>query len=262
MSSVDEAKKKIADYVRNGLKLGRGDSPVHDVLDLRIDQESPELTKTETFIYQLRDRPDKQIGLVTGDLRHVKQVDVWVNSENTNMQMARHFDRSISSVIRYYGAKRRNGAVTEDIIADELEQKLGRNTTVPPGQVVATGSGELHRSNGVKHVFHAAAVLGQPGRGYTPIGDISMCVRNALELADSDEFNDSNPTSILFPLIGTGAGRGEPERTARELVQAAISHLEKHPPCRITEVYFLVWTERQLAVCQRIFQAAPEVVIM
>jgi hypothetical protein len=87
MASVDEARKKIADYVRNGLRLRRVDSPVCEVLDLRIGTASRELTKTEIFDYQLRKVPDKHVGLITGDLRHVKGIDIWVNSENTNMQM-------------------------------------------------------------------------------------------------------------------------------------------------------------------------------
>jgi hypothetical protein len=63
------------------------DSPVCEVLDLRIGTASRELTKTEIFDYQLRKVPDKHVGLITGDLRHVKGIDIWVNSENTNMQM-------------------------------------------------------------------------------------------------------------------------------------------------------------------------------
>jgi len=39
--------------------------------------------------------------MITGDIQNIKEIDVWVNSENTNMQMARHFERSISAIIRY-----------------------------------------------------------------------------------------------------------------------------------------------------------------
>jgi O-acetyl-ADP-ribose deacetylase (regulator of RNase III) len=217
------------------------------------------LTKTELFSYKLRKVPDKEIGLITGDIRDVKGIDVWVNSENTNMVMARSHDRSISSVIRYYGAKKKSGQIIDDIIARELTEKAGGG--VPPGEVVVTGAGELERTNKVKKIFHVAAVVGQVGKGYSPIPDITECVRNAIETADDSEYDDADLKTMLLPLLGTGTGRGELERRARELIYAAISHMERHPPCRIQRVYFLSWTERDLAVCQRILQESPEVTI-
>jgi len=246
----------------NGLKLKKKDSPVHEVLDLRIGTESKGLSKTEVFAYRLRNAKDKQICLITGDIRNVKVVDVWVNSENTNMQMARHYDRSISSVIRYLGAKKdRSGLVIDDTIAKELTEIAGDHAHVPPGTVIATGAGELERTHRVKKIFHAASVVGQVGKGYTPVADIGMCVRNALEIANSDEFENMNLKSILFPLIGTGTGRGKLEEKARELIDAALSHLEANPQCRIQRVYFLTWSDKELEVCQRILQEAREVVI-
>ena len=121
--------------------------------------------------------------------------------------------------------------------------------------------GELERTNTVKKIFHVAAVVGQVGKGYSPIPDITECVRNAIETADDSEYDDADLKTMLLPLLGTGTGRGELERRARELIYAAISHMERHPPCRIQRVYFLSWTERDLAVCQRILQESPEVTI-
>jgi len=178
------------------------------------------------------------------------------------MQMARHYDRSISSVIRFYSAKREGGRVIDDLVANELTSLVGENANIPAGEVVATGAGELERTHGVKKIFHAAAVVGQIGKGYTPIADIAMCVRNSLELADSPEFNDLELKTMLFPILGTGTGRGNLEEKAGELIRAAISHLSQYPPCRIDRVYFLVLTEKHLAVCQRVLQEAPEVIIM
>ena len=261
LTSVDEARKKIVDYIRNGLKLRVIDSPVQELLDLRVGAVSKELTKTETFSYQLRDVPHKQIALITGNIRQVKGIDIWVNSENTNMQMARHYDRSISGVIRYTGARKAGGRIVEDVIANELMSVVGENANIPPGEVVATGSGELERTHGVKKIFHAASVVGQVGKGYTPVADVAMCVRNALELADSPEIDDVELKTMLFPLMGTGTGGGEMEGKARELIGAAISHLVNNPACRINGVYFLALTEIHLQVCQRILQEAPEVII-
>ena len=43
IASVEEAKKKIVDFIRNGLKLKKKDSPVHEVLKLKIGTESKKL---------------------------------------------------------------------------------------------------------------------------------------------------------------------------------------------------------------------------
>ena len=175
------------------------------------------------------------------------------------MQMARHFDRSISSVIRYYGARRNvSGNVEEDTIADELVRIVGNNANVPPSTVIVTGAGELERTHSVKKIFHAASVVGQVGKGYTPIGDIKMCVQNALEKADSLELKNLELKSILFPLMGTGTGRGALEENARELIDEAIAYLLENPQSRILKVYFLIRTDKQLQTCQRIFHESGE----
>jgi O-acetyl-ADP-ribose deacetylase (regulator of RNase III) len=193
----------------------------------------------------------------------VRGIDIWVNSENTNMQMSRHFDRSISSVIRYLGAKKdAKGHVIEDTIANELTKITGDHAHVPSGQVMVTGAGDLERTHKTKRVFHAASVIGQLGEGYKPIADMDIgdCITNALEMANSDDFQAIELRSILFPLMGTGTGRGNLEEKARELIEAAICYLEANPTCRIESIYFLTWSDKELAVCQRILQEAREVV--
>jgi O-acetyl-ADP-ribose deacetylase (regulator of RNase III) len=260
IASVEEAKKKIVDFIKNGLKLKKKDSPVHEVLNLRIDTKSKQLSKTVVFEYPLK-KVAKRICLITGDIRDAKGIDVWVNSENTNMQMARHYDRSISSVIRYCGAVRKAGQIVDDVIANELAIVAGNPANVPPGEIMVTGAGELERTNGVKKIFHAAAVTGQVGTGYSPIADIGICVRNALVMADADEFKGLELKSILFPLIGTGTARGELEKNAPQLINAAISYLETHPESRIERVYFVTWSEKELEVCQRVLQESPDVAI-
>jgi hypothetical protein len=79
------------------------------------------------------------------------------------MQMARHFERSISATIRYLGAKRdRAGRVVEDLIDNELRKEVGSGD-VPAGIVIPTGSGELLASHNVKKISMPLAV-GQVGR--------------------------------------------------------------------------------------------------
>ena len=260
--SIEEAKKKISDVIRNGLKLKKKDSPVHEVLNLRIGTNPKPIPRTEIFRYGLNGLINKHICLITGDLRHVRNIDVWVNSENTNMEMARHFDKSISSVIRYCGAKKDQAKrIVEDTIAKELLAIVGPGANIPAGDVIVTSAGELERSHQVKKIFHAAAVTGEPGKGYSPIQDIGQCVRSALELMDSEDMKNANLKSILFPLMGTGTGRGEVEAKAEELLVAAIAYLQSRPESQIENVYFLTWSEEDLAVCQRILQRRAEVTL-
>jgi O-acetyl-ADP-ribose deacetylase (regulator of RNase III) len=219
IASVDEARKKIGDFIRNGIKNGKAYSPVHSILRLKINTEATKLTKKTFYEYKFKNTPSKQICLVTGDIQKLKNVAVvWVSSENTNMQMSRHFELSVSGVVRHLGARKKDGRVVEDTIAKELLEKVGENASIDAGNVIVTGAGELEKTHGVKKIFHAASVSGQVGVGYKPIADIGMCVSNSLEKIDSDEFKDLDLRSILFPLMGTGQARGSLEEISKELI--------------------------------------------
>ena len=164
MEAVDKAKSKIGEFIRAGLKTRESDSLVHDVLHLRIATQPKILKQTETSRYKLADVPKKGICIITGDIQSIKGIDIWVSSENTNMQMARFFDRSVSSVIRYLGAEKDEaGLVVKDTIADELTKKVGQKT-VPPATIIATTAGQLENTHQVKKIFHAASVAGAVGR--------------------------------------------------------------------------------------------------
>jgi exonuclease III len=102
------------------------------------------------YLFRLRNATGKHIGILTGDLQFVQEkIDIWVNSENTNMQMARFYDRSGSAVIRYFGAKRDDrGRVVEDTIAIELAKVMGGDASVDPGTIIVTTAGELVGTRG------------------------------------------------------------------------------------------------------------------
>jgi O-acetyl-ADP-ribose deacetylase (regulator of RNase III) len=93
-------------------------------------------------------------------------------------------------------------------------------------------------SHGVKRIFHAAAVTGQPRRGYRPIPDIGFCVANALELMDREAASESLE-SIAFPLMGTGVGGSSIPEAIRVLVKHAVAYLKKNPSSHIRRIYFL-----------------------
>jgi O-acetyl-ADP-ribose deacetylase (regulator of RNase III) len=234
---------------------------LEELLEEDQKQQAPTpLQETETYPYRLEGKRRKRIALVTGDIQKVKVADVWVNSENTNMQMSRFYERSISAIIRYLGAKRDNvGNVSEDVIADELTEVMGNNLYVQPATVLVTGAGELQRTHNVKKVFHVASVRGEIGSGYEPIKNIEYCVTNALEKADSEELKSLGLKSILFPLMGTGTAKGNLKETAEKLIHAATSYMETTEDSTIEVVYFLTWTDIELDTCKAILEESDEI---
>jgi transcriptional regulator with XRE-family HTH domain len=198
--------------------------------------------------------PERFVGTVTGDIRRVRCARVWVNSENTEMLMARFSDYSISSIIRYEGAIRDDlGQVTDDIIYDELARKLSGRRLVPSATAIVTGAGELARF-GVSHVVHVAAVQGEPGAGFRQVREVGRCVTSVL--AEVDKIRaDPPPETILFPLLGTGSGGGELMQTISALTGSVLDYFTMTPRTRITTVYFLAYLDIELTACEALFGA-------
>jgi O-acetyl-ADP-ribose deacetylase (regulator of RNase III) len=221
----------------------------------------PMTLPTNTYTVRMKQRLPAEFGIITGALDKVTIADVWVNSENTNMQMSRFFEGNISGTIRYYGAKRDcAGNVVEDTIAKELHAKTGDQARVFPGTVIVTRAGQLQESNGVKRIFHVAAVEGVLNEGYQQTPNIGDCVTRALGTMDSQELQDSGLASILFPLMGTGYGRADLTETAEKLLHAAVAYLQTHKTTRVRKIYFLARSERHLKACQSIFEQMNAVV--
>jgi O-acetyl-ADP-ribose deacetylase (regulator of RNase III) len=102
-------------------------------------------------------------------------------------------------------------------------------------------------------------VVGQVGKGYSPIVAVGMCVTNALECMDSTAMRAAALRSIIFPLIGTGAAGGKRRDNAQELIDAAVTYLRAHPNSRVETVYFLAWTQGDLDTWQRTLRDTPGV---
>lgn len=259
---IEAGRKKIRDHIRNGLDKQSTDSIVHDALDneLKVERKPKAIETVEEKLFKLVNVPGKEIGYITGNIKKIKNVDIWVNSENTNMEMARPFERSISATIRYAGAKKdRAGFVVEDTIADDLKRIMnGRDAK--PGAVIPTTSGELKRTNNVKWVFHAASVVGQPGEGYKPINNIADCIYEALNLVDVDEeLANEDLKSIIFPLMGTGTTKLSAQGIADSLIDAALAYVEENPNSRINKIYFLVYNEQDREICRHKFINDPRI---
>ena len=227
--------------------------------ELRTYKESPKpqvLEGSTEYLYKVNGTA-KRIGLLAGNLTDVRGIDVWVNSENTHMQMAAFFDRSISGLIRYLGAtKDDHGKVIEDVISEALrrELELKGSLTVEPGTVIFTTPGALERTHDVKRLVHVAAVQGQAGRGFRQIADIGCGVTKVLQELDS---NGAQMRSVVFPLMGAGQANADVENTIDSLYQAAVSYLKKHPKSSLQRVYFLTYTDRELVICKSALDASP-----
>jgi tetratricopeptide (TPR) repeat protein len=253
----EEARTRIRNAISTGLKEGRSDSHVNESLDLKISDRPRMIGSCDIYSYPIKNST-KKLGIITGDLRKVRGIDVWVNSENTNMQMARYYDFSISSLIRFEGAKKsRIGHAAEDLIQHELDEIMGGERSVPEAEVIATSPGELNRKYGVKAIFHAASVRGTIGVGYEPVPDIHRCITNALALMDDPERNGvgTGLSSILIPLLGIANARGDFGPLLDSQVEAALEYLTDNPASNIETVYFLAWSEQELALCQSVFRS-------
>ena len=257
---LESSRKKIRNHIQHGLDAWSIDSIVYDALDdLKVEKRSKPIETREEKLYQVVGAPGKQIGYITGNIKNINHVDVWVNSENTNMQMARHYELSISATIRYEGAaKNENGYVVDDLITKDL-RKVTRGRDCLPGNIIVTTAGELERSNNVKKIFHAAAVIGEPGSGYRPIHNVAQCVRNALRKADSEELAPLELHSILFPLMGTGTTRSGAQEMADKLIDAALEYVKQNPQSRINKIYFLAYTEQDRELCRHKFSNDPRI---
>jgi O-acetyl-ADP-ribose deacetylase (regulator of RNase III) len=206
--------------------------------------------------FRLSGRKNRTIGLAMGNLSSVKGVDLWVNSENTYMQMARFFEKNISGTIRYLGAtKDKAEDVVDDVIGKALAQEMAGKSMVQPGAVIDTTSGELAGSHGVKRILHVAAVRAQAESGFVPVDNLGACVGKVLDRANQQ----AGCRSILFPLLGAGTGRASVTDIAQALIPAAISWLESSPEAGIEAVYFLTWTDVERDACRQALEASGKV---
>lgn len=233
----------------------------------RLQDSMPGLGLTFRYRLNARGATECRIGLITGDILGVTNVDIWVNPENTDMEMDRHIGGSISSIIRYYGSERGTSGpgtaqVISDVVYDQLNTAVGNATTpVPPGSVFVTGAGELLKTHNVSYVLHVASVHGEPGVGFrsVQIESLGHCVRNVLTEAELLARENSNVHSVLFPLLGTGMGKAAIEPAATVQVEAAISYLESVPDTALRAVWFLAYDSKEYVALTSVFSGDPRV---
>lgn len=261
--NAEHARTSIRNFIRNGLLSSARDSLVYAVIpSLEVSSGQGAISDCRVHRYAPANAEGKEIWLVTGNLAHVNlnpslfqdPIDIWVSSENINMQMARVFDASISGLIRYLGARRDEiGDIVEDTIADELRAKMRGRQQVNPGMVVSTGSGSLSETHQVRRIFHAASVYGVIGGGYHPISRVENCITVALAQADRESKREEaagKPPygSILFPILTTGTGAGNMVENAKKQLGAAVYYLQARATVtRLKRVCFLAPAKKHLA---------------
>ena len=173
----------------------------------------------------------------------VAPFSVWVNSENTYMEMARFWDSSISAQIRRLGAVMA-GPLDDQRLKDRLgialAEKMGTRNQVEIGHTFLTPTDEasdLYNEFGVEHIVHLAAVeprkttsgFRSGGKIREGITSIFKTLQNESGRGEKSFFgrNRGRPTelrqdlsSVLIPMIGSGDGGQHPSFVAHQIVAA------------------------------------------
>ncbi len=205
----------------------------------------PDEDGSRTFAAKLNER--QVIGVKTGNIKATKDVDVWVNSENTDMMMDRFFGRSVSATIRSLGARKHadGRSIAEDTIGKALAGELRSRSFVKPGTVLQTHAGELEKTHNVRRIFHVAAVAGGIGAGLsTSLSNIELSMDNILKAVSAAK----RYRSVLAPMLGTGQGGFPVGRVAPLLVKRTLAYFRENPKSPLREVYFLAYSEGDLEI--------------
>lgn len=212
--------------------------------------------------YALPEDPQREICLLTGDMTDLQTqslgADVVVSSANTDLQLGRYYDAdSVSGALRYFDAERSaDGRIVRDCLDQALQENIKALSIVlpmVPGRVVATRTHQLDREHGIKYVFHAAALQGAVGDGYTMMDEVlDDCVRNVFERF-AEIAPDAGLSSILFPMLGAATTNMDPLDVARKLLNPIVHKMSTLKACRKTVILARYESHRQA-----VYHAAAE----
>ncbi|MGO8954204.1 MAG: NUDIX domain-containing protein [Rhodomicrobium sp.] len=215
---------------------------------------------SRTFEYKVKASQGKApliLGIKTGNIKACKDVEAWVNSENTDMMMDRFFNRTVSATIRTHGAKKHeNGrSIAEDTIGKALAAEMGNRNFVKPGTVLMTGAGDLERTHNVRQIFHVASVAGGIGTGLsTTLANIELSMDNVLNAIAAKRFR-----SALVPIFGTGQGGYPVSDVAPLLVKRAVAFFKEHPKSTLKKIYILAYSEGDLEILKSAIARSEDV---
>ena len=94
-----DGKEALTRWIANAVRdPNYSDSLVYGVFpNLRVERRQKQLTEVQVIERELTKAPAKRVGFVTGDREDIKVGDIWVSSENTNMQMDTYYGKSTSA---------------------------------------------------------------------------------------------------------------------------------------------------------------------
>jgi nudix-type nucleoside diphosphatase (YffH/AdpP family) len=218
--------------------------------------------RSTTRRFALKSDQKRVVGYKTGNILLTRDVDVWVNNENTDMMMDRFFGRSISAAIRFAGAEKfdESERVRSDTIADALRTEMRGRTFVKPATVLETTSGALERSHNVRRLFHVGAVEGTIGQGVRPnLEMLERCVDDVLAAIDAASRRTMWPyRSVLIPMLGTGEGGFLVQDVAPRLIERAVKYLENQKKSTLQEIYFVAYAFGDAQVIDNVMEGNPQ----
>ena len=198
----------------------------------------------KTYEFKENSGAGRIIGIKTGDIENIKSVPVWVNSANVFMTMDPFFGRSISSKIRYLGAKKSGDVVEEDTIGRAILKEIGKRSVVQPGTVISSTPGELERTHKVEKIFHVATVIQVKGEFTTTAQVLELSIKNVLDKISATKLYES----ALIPLLGTGTGGLPVEDVAPRLAGAAVEFFQRNPRSTLKKLYFLAYSAEDFEI--------------
>lgn len=191
--------------------------------------------------------PNARIEILCGSIENLSDIDVVVSSENTDLQMARYYDTSMSGLLRYLDAtKGMDGHVRDDNLNTTLLRTITEEQVKLPvgaGAVIPSPTTELAK-RGIRFVFHLASVKGTPGEGYHSVLDrLDRAVANAYERF-GELSAEHRLSSMLFPVLGAGTAKRDPEEATHALLEAVHTQMRRHPECKVTYLLALTASHR------------------
>jgi TIR domain len=245
-------------------------------------KKAPDVLDSASFGLSPRPR-HVVLHVASGDIAKIRNVDVYVNSENDYMQMARFFEsHTVSSILRRRGACVKDGRY-QDTIQQELDWQLrNRGRPVQASEVFATSAGgpdsDLARINKARAILHVAAAQAVDAESrvvpYKHPQQIEASVRNVLsafaqlnqvsgvfspphtdQRAEQDRLastGKSHLESIIFPLLGTGQGGADTTEVIDPMVDGMISFLtdvdNQALISPLKDIYICAYTEEDLEI--------------
>lgn len=215
---------------------------------------------------------ETRLVLRPGDIRSVRDLDAWVNSENIFMEMAPVHNPTISGIIRHLGANwRAHHNQSDDALRRDLAEEMGARRAVDIGTVLfsrVSKSTELFKTYNVSTVAHVATVEpvnpSKPGSGFTATDGLRECMWNVLEAFDARNrrlaIGSNRVRKILVPMLGSGTGGADIGSVSQILVNTTIDYLRAHRGCSLREIHFLARTEIDVAANLRAIELNDGVV--